>query len=710
MAPTPPEEIAKQHLAALALIASDMPRMERVDHGEVPLVWKERPTCVSSSRTVTTKSDGSGEPPNESIEVDITQLPWCISSRGQVDVAPIVKLVLEGVEDPAPLPPLQTDGKANGSSNDKGANGGVNKSAVVNAANGSNDRSGKIKSVVKRTISKSPVNKTSTSTTTTTLQKKSSPTNLWNEQNASLHNVKITRPSHDAWGIKKIILVFCDDFLSTVYRLPWYQTSDGVANGGGGNGNTVGDQMHKAIQPILDCLGIAPSQMVRCLLAALPPGVTIPVHHDTGEWVKYTHRVHVPIIVPDEELVLFRCGPTEQSMGRVDCTPGHVFEMNNQAKHAVTNGGTKQRVHLILDYVDPSFFDMRKEQNCPVRHVTLSPGEIITQTRRSIDRALESGSRAQPSFLILGAQKAGTTSLYEYMTQHPWIVKAKRRETHCLDWRWNDALTSTEERRNHCLQFYHAEAMKPYPSLRTGDSTPSYLLDYYRVIPRLRVCFPHEPKLIVLVRDPIKRALSHYAMVTSMDGSPEQLAVRGMEWREKSLEEVLEQDVKNMKEDGLLPYWDVESKTVDRDLFNSFINTSEEDEAWERYVRTRIPLNTGSYSPLARGLYALQCRQWFRSFSKDTFLVMKLEDMSSEEKGVQWVVNRTLQHLGLPRFDVSDVEKKNSREYVDPLEGKVELNEWLQRFFEPHNERFGRMLMEEMGYDEKDWTDIWRYD
>jgi hypothetical protein len=214
----------------------------------------------------------------------------------------------------------------------------------------------------------------------------------------------------------------------------------------------------------------------------------------------------------------------------------------------------------------------------------------------------------------------------------------------------------------------------------------------------------------VLVRDPIKRALSHYAMVTSMDGSPEQLAVRGMEWREKSLEEVLEQDVKNLKEDGLLPYWDVESKTVDRDLFNSFINTSEEDEAWERYVRTRIPLNTGSYSPLARGLYALQCRQWFRSFSKDTFLVMKLEDMSSEEKGVQWVVNRTLQHLGLPRFDVPNMEKKNSREYVDPLEGKVELKEWLQRFFEPHNERFGRMLMEEMGYDEKDWTDIWRYD
>ena len=201
-----------------------------------------------------------------------------------------------------------------------------------------------------------------------------------------------------------------------------------------------------------------------------------------------------------------------------------------------------------------------------------------------------------------------------------------------------------------------------------------------------------------------------------------------------------------MKEDGLLPYWDIASKTVNVEVFNNFINTRHEDEAWERYVRTRIPLNTGSYSILARGMYALQCRQWFRSFEREKFLVMKLEelldtsspspnplssmdvnngnsdgpnnknddDISSGgvgggEKGVQSAVNKVMAHLGLPQFEVRDTEKKNAREYIDPLEGDAAVRTCLQRFFAPHNVRFGKMMVEEMGYDETEWMDLWKY-
>ena len=577
-----------------------------------------------------------------------------------MDVSPIVKLITEGVNEPA------------------------------ESTTSNNTPSWQMKS---------PHNNKVKSTSTKKKKKKpSSSTNLWSETTASLNNVQITRPSHDAWGIKKIILIFCDDLLHTIYTLPYYQKY-----------NKIGKEMKKAIQPILDVLNIDEYQVVRCLLAGMPCGVTIPVHHDTGEWVKHTHRIHVPIIVSNPNEVLFQCGLTEDTLQRIDVTPGHVFEMNNQAKHTVTNGQSngEYRVHLILDYVHPTYFQQRIQQNCPIQTINLSPGEVLTQTRRSIDRVSNAGSRDHPTYLIIGAQKAGTTSMYDYINQHPWVVRAKRRETHNLDWRYNTNLQNTNERRKHCLSFYHVEGMKPYPSLITGDSTPSYLLDYYRVIPRLKECFVHEPQLIIMVREPIKRAISHYVMVTSLDGSPEQLAVRGNEWRSTTIEEVLEQDVLNMKEDGLLPYWNVESKTVDREIFDSFINTTEEDEAWEKYVTTRIPLNTGSYSPLARGLYALQCRQWLRSFVKSKFLVLKLEDL--KKKGVQWAVNKSMEHLGLPRFEVADATTKNSREYTDPLEGKDELRGWLQRFFEPHNERFGKMMIEELGYDEVDWKNVWSY-
>ena len=41
-----------------------------------------------------------------------------------------------------------------------------------------------------------------------------------------------------------------------------------------------------------------------------------------------------------------------------------------------------------------------------------------------------------PAFIILGAQKAGTTSLYEYLCQHPQIVSARRKEVHFFDESW----------------------------------------------------------------------------------------------------------------------------------------------------------------------------------------------------------------------------------------------------------------------------------
>ena len=86
--------------------------------------------------------------------------------------------------------------------------------------------------------------------------------------------------------------------------------------------------------------------------------------------------------------------------------------MNNQAKHTVTNGQSngEYRVHLILDYVHPTYFQQRIQQNCPIQTINLSPGEVLTQTRRSIDRVCNAGSRNHPTYLIIGAQKAGTTT------------------------------------------------------------------------------------------------------------------------------------------------------------------------------------------------------------------------------------------------------------------------------------------------------------
>jgi hypothetical protein len=87
----------------------------------------------------------------------------------------------------------------------------------------------------------------------------------WDDDN-QVGNVKLCRPSHDGWGIKKIIFNFCDDFLMKVLDLPWSQE----------------EEWRSLLIPIYNAIGVPENRIVRSLLASIPPGVSIPVHHDTG--------------------------------------------------------------------------------------------------------------------------------------------------------------------------------------------------------------------------------------------------------------------------------------------------------------------------------------------------------------------------------------------------------------------------------------------
>lgn len=659
---TPPEEIQRQHEEACCLCCSQ-PSIARVDHGEIPLAQKQNPTFLShvcatdcvTSRVNDHDSDGDGQS-QQSEDVADNGTVICISSRGQVDVTQLQSLVREGYNDPRDQQHEQEQGgynqemplsKLDHAANDNAADAdGYTDANIANAAPSTDPSPGDNPKAQPQTKAN----------TNAKLRKDFSPTNLWDDSNAAVNNVWVTRPSHDAWGIKKIVLMFCDDFLRDVYELPWWHLRQDIQH---------------AIQPILDTLMVQPARIVRLLLAALPPGTTIPVHHDTGEWVRKTHRVHVPVIVTDPSKVIFRCGPSPDTLDRIDCSPGHVFEMNNQAKHAVSNCGQDHRVHLILDYVDSDFHIARRLQ--------LAPGEKLIQTRRSIDRLSEKGSRPTPTFLILGAQKAGTTSLYEYIVQHPLVVRARRRETHCLDWRWNDKAKTTKARREHCLKFFHAKELERHPSCLTGDSTPSYLLDSKRVIPRLKLVFPHPLKFFVMVRNPVDRAYSHYQMVVSPEGTPEQIKARGTEWRHLTFEEVIQEDLVKMHSCGLIPYFDSEMGHVDMDKFAAFSGSKAENDAWDRFL-FEVPLNTGSHSLLARGLYELQLRPWFKFFDRSRFLILKLEEFKRD--GVSKIMDLVWDHLGLPRYQVQDESAKNERSYVPISE---ETRQYLQRFYAPHN-------------------------
>ena len=198
----------------------------------------------------------------------------------------------------------------------------------------------------------------------------------------------------------------------------------------------------------------------------------------------------------------------------------------------------------------------------PVNRYVLQPGEKLNQTRRSIDLARHEGTRQVPSFIIIGAQKSGTTSLYELLCEHPLVIRGKRRETHFFDWRWLDPLdaavgeaaamgSTAPAAQVEYQKYFNADALFKYPSLLTGESTPSYLLHSDFVIPRLKAVCPWA-KLLVVLRNPVDRAYSQYQMCTDPEGTPEQLKVRGMSaYAGRSFEDIVEEEIAELERMGI---------------------------------------------------------------------------------------------------------------------------------------------------------------
>jgi hypothetical protein len=114
---------------------------------------------------------------------------------------------------------------------------------------------------------------------------------------------------------------------------------------------------------------------------------------------------------------------------------------------------------------------------------------------------------ARPSFVIIGAQKAGTTSLYDYLGRVPGIRSARRKEVHYFD-----------ENHQRGRSWYASQfPLTPRPGRErwiTGEASPYYLLHPHAPV-RLAAELP-AAKLIVMLRNPVDRAYSAWSMRREM--------------------------------------------------------------------------------------------------------------------------------------------------------------------------------------------------
>lgn len=117
-----------------------------------------------------------------------------------------------------------------------------------------------------------------------------------------------------------------------------------------------------------------------------------------------------------------------------------------------------------------------------------------------------------PTFLIVGVQKAGTTSIYNYLQEHPQVYMSPVKETNFLEKDWEN-LAKDKQNKNGIitLKDYSRLFAGVKDEIAIGEASPNYLFHYESSVPRIQKYVP-DAQLIVVLRNPIERAYSDYLM------------------------------------------------------------------------------------------------------------------------------------------------------------------------------------------------------
>lgn len=103
-----------------------------------------------------------------------------------------------------------------------------------------------------------------------------------------------------------------------------------------------------------------------------------------------------------------------------------------------------------------------------------------------------------PTFVIAGVQKCGTSTLAATLRRHPQIYMARPKELHFFDYGMKKGLD------------WYADQFPVKPRHKAwGEATPRYLYDD-TARERMATHLPETTKFLVILRDPVKRAYSHY--------------------------------------------------------------------------------------------------------------------------------------------------------------------------------------------------------
>jgi hypothetical protein len=259
-------------------------------------------------------------------------------------------------------------------------------------------------------------------------------------------------------------------------------------------------------------------------------------------------------------------------------------------------------------------------------------------------KILTSPIRILPDFLIIGGQRCGSTFFYNCLKQHPAIkTTLRRKEIHFFDNNFHKGFMWYKS----YFPSLPSKLFNKYilsQNIITGEASPYYLL--HPLVPgRVKSKIPNV-KLIILLRNPVNRAYSHYNHEVR----------RGLEKL------------------TFLKAIDREREIIEREK-NKLIENE--------YYYSHIFRN---YSYLTRGIYVNQIKNWMECFPRNQFLILKSEELF---KNPQESLDVAFRFLDLPQYRKIEFKRANQGKY-SKLNPKIRDD--LIEYFKPYNQQLYKYL------------------
>jgi hypothetical protein len=247
--------------------------------------------------------------------------------------------------------------------------------------------------------------------------------------------------------------------------------------------------------------------------------------------------------------------------------------------------------------------------------------------------------RGLPDFLVIGAQKAGTTALYAYLRWHPEISGPFWKEVSFFDRHWWRGEA-----------WYRGQLPLRTDGKLVGEASPSYV--FHPLAPERVYALVPAVRLILLVREPAERAYSHYQHEVALGREP------------LSFEDALEAESERL------------AGQVDR--------LRADPRAFSR--------SWWDHAYVARGLYADQIERWLEFFPRDQILVLTTDELGMRPAETYASV---LAFVGSSPHELASYPRVFDRDYP-PM--RPETRAALEARFTEPNRRLERLLDRPLGW------------